>query len=96
MRGRPVVSADGTVVGTIAELFIGSSDWRIEAIGVELRNDVADRIGEARTIFHHAKIELPVSLIQSVSDAVVLTVDLEHLREVNRPVAAEETPQPTT
>jgi hypothetical protein len=91
-----VIGADGLVVGTLTELFISTSDWRIESIGIELRKDVADRIGAPRTFLHRATIELPVALIQSVSDAVVLTVDIEHLREAERPTAIEEAPQPAT
>jgi len=95
VRGRTVISADGRAVGTLTELFINAADWRIESIRIELRNDIADRIGANHTIFRRATIELPVALIQSVSDAVVLTVDVEHLRETHRPTASESAPQPT-
>ena len=57
-------------------------------IRVELRKDIADAIGANRTIFRHGTVELPVALIQSVSDAVVLTVDVDKLREVHRPTEA--------
>ena len=95
LRGRTVISADGTAIGSVAELFVSSSDWRVESIRVELRKDVADRIGADRTIFHRGSIELPVTFIQSVSDAVVLSIDVEKLREVHRPAGAEATPQPS-
>ncbi len=96
VRGLTVIGADGTAVGTVAALFIDASDWKIESIRIELRNDIADRIGANRTTFHRAAIELPVTFIQSVSDAVVLTVDVEHLREAHRPTATEAAPQPAT
>jgi sporulation protein YlmC with PRC-barrel domain len=92
VRGRTVISADGRAVGTIAELFISASDWRIESIRIEIHNDIADGIGASRTMFHRATIELPVAFIQSVSDAVVLTVDVEHLREAHRATASEPAP----
>lgn len=94
IRGRTVISADGTAVGTITELFISAAEWRIEAIAIELHKDVADRIGAARTMFRHATLELPVTVIQSMSDTVVLTVDVEHLREADRPVISDAAPQP--
>ena len=96
VRGRTVISADGTAVGAVAELFIRVSDWGIEAVRIELRNDIADRIGASRRFFHRASIELPVTFIQSVGDAVVLTVDVEHLREAHRPTVTEAAPQPAT
>jgi sporulation protein YlmC with PRC-barrel domain len=92
LRGLTVISADGTAIGSVAGLFVSSSDWRVDAIRVELRKDVADRIGADRTIFHRGSIELPVTFIQSVSDAVVLSIDVEKLRDVHR--SAEATPQP--
>jgi sporulation protein YlmC with PRC-barrel domain len=90
-----VISADGKVLGSISELFISSSDWRLESIRIELRKDIADRIGANRTVFHRGTIELPVSFIQSVGDAVVLTVDVEKLREAHRTPATEPA-QPST
>ena len=93
-----MISADGTAIGAVAELFI-SSEWRVESIRIELRKDIADRIGADRTMFHRGSIELPVGFIQSVSDAVVLSIDVEKLREVHRPAPApaeaEATPQPS-
>jgi sporulation protein YlmC with PRC-barrel domain len=84
LRGRTVISADGNAIGSVVELFISSSDWRVESIRIELRKDIADRIGASRTLLHRGAIELPVSFIQSVGDAVVLSLDVEKLREVHR------------
>lgn len=84
LRGRTVISADGNAIGSVAELFINSSDWRVESIRIELQKDVADRIGASRTLLHRGTIELPVSFIQSVGDAVVLSIDVEKLREAHR------------
>jgi sporulation protein YlmC with PRC-barrel domain len=94
LRGRTVISADGLAIGSIAELFISSTDWRVESVRIELRKDIADRIGAHRTVLHRGSIELPVSFIQSVSDTVVLSVDVEKLREAHRSPTAEAAPQP--
>ena len=95
LRGRTVISADGNAIGSLAELFISSTDWRVESIRIELNKDIADRIGASRTLLHRGTIELPVSFVQSVGDAVVLTVDVQQLREAHRPPATEEAPQPS-
>jgi sporulation protein YlmC with PRC-barrel domain len=88
LRGRTVISADGIALGTVAELFI-SSDWRVESIRIELQKDIADRIGASRTLFHRGSIELPISFIQSAGDAVLLSIDVEKLREAHRPAELE-------
>ena len=95
LRGRTVICADGKAIGAIAELFISSADWHIESIRIELRKDIADRIGANRTVFRRGTIELPVSFIQSVSDTVVLSVDVEKLREAHRSPTTVVAPEPS-
>ena len=84
LRGRTVISADGISIGSLVELFISTSDWRVESIRIELQKDIADRIGASRTLLHRGTIELPANFIQSVGDAVVLSIDVEKLREAHR------------
>ncbi|HEU4732495.1 MAG TPA: hypothetical protein VFT22_31585 [Kofleriaceae bacterium] len=96
LHGRTVISADGNAIGSLVELFISSSDWRVESIRIELQKDIADRIGANRTLLHRGAIELPVSFIQSVGDAVVLSIDVEKLREAHRPPEREVAPPPST
>lgn len=96
LQGRTVITADGKVIGSISELSISTSEWRVESIHIELDKDIADRIGANRTMFHRGTIELPVSFVQSVSDTVVLTVDVEQLREAHRLPATDAAPQPST
>lgn len=96
LHGRKVITADGKVIGSVAELFITTSEWRVESIHIELNKDIADRIGADRTMFHRGMLELPVSFVQSLSDTVVLTVPVEQLREARRSPATDAAPQPST
>jgi sporulation protein YlmC with PRC-barrel domain len=96
LRGRTVISADGNAIGSLVELFISSSDWRVESIRIELQKDIADRIGASRTLLHRGTIELPVSFIQSVGDAVVLSIEVDRLREARRSPERDEAPHPGT
>jgi len=82
LRGRTVIAADGLAVGEIAALFLDSVAWSVESIQVKLRKEIADQLGASRTIFHAGTIEVPIRLIQSVGDAVVLSVPVAGLREV--------------
>ena len=82
LRGRTVIGADGRAVGEIAALFLDSDGWVVESLHVKLRKDVADQLGASRTVFHAGTIELPTRLVQSVADAVVLTVPVDGLRDV--------------
>jgi sporulation protein YlmC with PRC-barrel domain len=82
LRGRTVIAADGVVIGELAILFVESDSWRVEALQVKRRKDVADRLGADRGVFHAGTVEIPVRLIQSVGDAVLLSVAVDALREV--------------
>jgi sporulation protein YlmC with PRC-barrel domain len=92
LQGRTVISADGQAVGAITAVFIDATEWRVEAVSVELRKDIADRIGASHSLFHRGSIELPVRLIQSVGDAVVLGVAVDALREAHRTMTADAAP----
>ena len=81
-RGRTVIAADGQAIGEIAALFLDSSAWRVESLNVKLRKEVADQLGATRGMFHAATLELPVGMVQSVGDAVVLSVAADELRQV--------------
>jgi len=83
IRGRTIIAADGQVIGTITALVLESDRWwRVESLQVKLEKDIADQIGASRSIFHAGELEIPVRLIQSVGDTVVLTVPVDGLRNV--------------
>lgn len=82
IRGRSVVAGDGQTIGEIAALFLDSDAWRVESLQVRLRNDVADQLGASRGMFHAGTIEVPVRMVQSIGDTVVLAVAADELRQV--------------
>ena len=82
LRGRTVIAADGQVIGAIAGLFLDSDSWRVESLQVKLRKEVADKIGATRGLFHAGTLEMPLRMVQSVGDTVVLSVATNDLREV--------------
>ena len=74
LRGRTVIAADGQAIGEIVALFLDSDAWRVESLQVKLRNEVADQLGATRGMFHAGTLEMPIRMVQSVGDAVVLSV----------------------
>jgi sporulation protein YlmC with PRC-barrel domain len=82
LRGRTVIAADGQAIGQVAALFLDSDAWRVESLQVKLRKEIADQLGASRGMFHAGILELPVGIVQSVGDAVVLSVPALELRQV--------------
>lgn len=82
LRGRTIIAADGQVVGEITDLFLECDTWRVESLQAKLGKDIADQIGADRSIFHAGTLEIPVRMVQSVGDTVVLSIPVDGLREV--------------
>jgi sporulation protein YlmC with PRC-barrel domain len=80
-RGRTVIAADGQAIGEVAALFIDTSTWMIASLQIKLSKTAADQLGAARGLLHAATIELPVRLVQSVGDTVLLSVPTLGLRQ---------------
>jgi sporulation protein YlmC with PRC-barrel domain len=79
LRGRTVVGADGQAIGEVAALFLDSDGGGIRSLDVRVRDEIADRLGPPGTVLHAGMLEIPIRLIQSVGDAVVLYVPVEGL-----------------
>jgi sporulation protein YlmC with PRC-barrel domain len=86
-RGRVVLSSDGLVLGEISRLYIdpASTGWRVRSFEVRLRKDAAERAGIPHSLFHSATIEISTDLVQSIGDAVILSVPVTSLRPPTQP-----------
>jgi sporulation protein YlmC with PRC-barrel domain len=81
-RGRTVIAADGQAIGEVGALVIDTSTWNIVALQIKLHKVVAEQLGAVRRILRAATIELPVRMVQSVGDAVLLSVPTPELRQI--------------
>jgi len=81
ITGRTIVGAGGDVIGELANVCVDTESWRVDSVRVTLRKEVADRLGAERSLFQAGSVQIPVSLIQSVGDAVVLSVSVSGLSE---------------
>jgi len=88
LRGRTVVAADGQATGEVAALFIDTSTWTIVSLQIKLSKTAAEQLGASHNLLRAATIELPVQMIQSVGDTVLLSVPTPGLRQA-APEAAQ-------
>lgn len=93
LRGRTVIASDGLAIGSVTMLFIDSDGWRVESLQIKLHKDVADRLGADRSWLRAGAVEIPIRMVQSVGDAVVLSAGVDELRQV-LPGTAESAPAP--
>ena len=82
LRGRTVIAADGQAIGEVGALLIDTSAWTIVALQIKLRKAPAEQLGAARGLLRAATLDLPVRMVQSVGDAVLLSVPTSELRQL--------------
>ena len=93
LRGRTIIGADGQAVGEVVSVRFDTDNWTIEALEVRLRRPAAAQLGASRSVFRPGTLALPVGLIQSVGDAIVLSVAVDGLRGAV-PARSESAPAP--
>lgn len=77
-----MIAADGQAIGEVAALLFDSAAWRIGSLQIKLRKEVADNLGASRGMFQAATLDLPVGMVQSVGDAVLLSLPAADLRQL--------------
>ena len=81
-QGRTVIAADGQAIGEVSALVIDTSAWTVVGLQIKLRKPAAEQLGAARGMLRAATLELPVRMVQSVADAVLLSVPTVELRQI--------------
>ena len=87
LRGRTVIAADGQAIGEVVALFVDTSTWTIAALQIKLSKSAAEQLGAARGLLRAATFELPVRMVQSVADTVLLAVPTLELRQTSQDAA---------
>ena len=88
-RGRTVIAADGQTIGEVGALFFETSTWTIVSLQIKLSKTAAEQLGASRSLLRASTIELPVHMVQSVGDTVLLSVPTPGLRQT-LPQAADQ------
>ena len=82
LRGRTIIGADGKLVGEVTRIYLDGSAWTVESLHAKLRDEVADEIGATRTVFRAGEVSIPVQMIQSARDTVILSVSAAEPRDL--------------
>jgi hypothetical protein len=65
----------------VAAVFIDTSTWTVASLQIKLSKNAAEQLGASRSLLHAATTELPVRIVQSVGDAVLLSVPTLAVRQ---------------
>ena len=81
LRGRVAIGADGKAIGEVVSILVDNETWSVKGLRVRLRSHVASEMGLGRSLFRPSTLDVPVGQIQSVGDAIVLSVPASSLSE---------------
>ena len=78
IEGKPVLGSNGWKIGKAKDIVFDERTWRVLSLDVELEKDVA-REFDMQTHFHKTHVEMNVSYIQAIGDAIILNTSKEDL-----------------
>lgn len=79
LRHTTVVDSAGMAIGEVDGFSLDSQSRQLETLRVKLKRELAEQAGTRSSLFHKALIEVPMQLVQSIGDAVLLQVRFEEL-----------------
>lgn len=89
LRGRPVLDANGIVIGDIRAPLVDTETWLVDTLRITVRRHAVGDLGVTWSFFHRPTIDVPTGLIHAAGDAIILRVSMAELRE-SPPATVEE------
>lgn len=85
-----MIDAAGVAIGQLDCLLLDPASWQVKAVRVNLRREMTEEVGAARTLFRKATIDIPATAsVQSVGDAILPRLKAHDLRD-RRPEGDQE------
>src|SRR4051794_25326807 len=81
LRGRPVLDANGRVIGNIKAPLVDLETWLVDALRVTLRRAVARDMAIQWSFWRRPTMDIPTGQIHAAGDAIILRIALADLRE---------------
>jgi sporulation protein YlmC with PRC-barrel domain len=82
LRHRTVLDASGLAIGEVEDLLFDPTSWHIEALRIRLKREVTVKAGVESSRLRRAHIDVSTGAVQSIGDAVLLSVPLEELAAI--------------
>lgn len=90
VRGRPVLDANGAVVGDIQAPLVDTETWLVDTLRIVVRRQAAREMALSWSFFHRPTVDVPTGLIHAAGDAIILRVSMAELRESPTTTAPDE------
>jgi sporulation protein YlmC with PRC-barrel domain len=81
LPGRPVLDANGSVIGDVKAPLVDMETWLVDTLRVTVRRHAAREMALAWSLFNRPTVDVPTGLIHAAGDAIILRVSMAELRE---------------
>jgi len=90
LPGRPVLDANGAVLGDIKAPLVDSETWLVDTLRVTIRKRAAREMAMTWSFFNRPTLDVPTGLIHAAGDAIILRVSMAELRDTPPVTAVDE------
>lgn len=84
VKGRPVIDANGDNVGTIEDVVIDPTSWKVSGFLVHLKREVAQRFNVHSGFLESPRVEVGSDRVRTIGDNVILNIEMDVIGETLR------------
>ncbi|MGD0644544.1 MAG: PRC-barrel domain-containing protein [Candidatus Bathyarchaeia archaeon] len=81
MAGKEVIGKEARKLGRVCEIEFDTKGWKVTGFCLDVDQDAAVELGFSKSILGSVKVLLPSSMIDAISDRVILN---ENINEVKK------------
>jgi sporulation protein YlmC with PRC-barrel domain len=86
IEGKRVILEDASDVGSIVDVYVNTSDWRVTQLDVKLEKRYAERMGLEVGLLKKTIIPVKIHFLKSVGDVVHLKGNIDDLAKSQKTV----------
>jgi sporulation protein YlmC with PRC-barrel domain len=86
IEGKRVILEDASDVGSIVDIYVDTTDWRITQLDVKLEKRYAERMGLETALLKKTVIPVKIHFLKSVGDVVHLKGTIEDLSKSQKTI----------
>lgn len=80
LRGRQVIDNKGKNIGSVNDIAIDPSSWRVRGLIVDIEREVAENLHMDKPIFSgKPRLEIGTERVEALGDNVILNVDTDQI-----------------
>jgi sporulation protein YlmC with PRC-barrel domain len=84
--GKRVILEDASDVGTLVDIYVDTSDWRMTHLDIRVEKKYTERLGMEKALLKKPVISVPIHLLAMVEDVIHLKGDIDDLAKTQKTI----------